>query len=414
MTRPTPAPHSAAPAYTIPRRIAASLARFVRVEAAGGLVLIAAVLCALAWANSPWSDSYRRLWHLALPFSIGAGAVPTVGFWIDDGLMTLFFLVAGLELNREIREGSLANLRLATLPAVAATGGMIAPALVYLAIGHESLLRRGWAVPTPTDIAFAVGLLALLGSRVPRALRTLLLALAVIDDIGAILLIALFYSQRIAVAGLIVVAAAVAAVLLLGRFGVRWRIVYAAAGAVIWAGLLRAGVHPALAGVILGFLIPARRETSAARQDSAASRLEQALHPWVAYGVMPLFALSNAGVDLRGITWENALQSKLVIAVALGLVLGKPIGIVLAALAAVKMRLGALPRGVTLRGLVLVGCLGGIGFTISVFIANLAFTAPPLLAAAKLGTLIGSGCAASIGLLLGQWLLPLTAGRSSG
>ena len=382
-----------------------SLARFVHVEAAGGLVLLAAAVVALVWANSPWSDAYRRLWHFALPVSIGTGKTATVGFWIDDGLMTLFFLVVGLELHREIREGALANARLAALPAIAAAGGMLAPALLYLAVDHGLVLRRGWAVPAPTDIAFAVGVLALLGPRVPRALRALLLALAIIDDIGAILVIALFYSQRIAVMGLMVAAAAAVAVLLLGRLGARWRIVYAAAGVVIWIGLLRAGVHPALTGVILGFLIPAS-PSAEAPAGSAASRLEQALHPWVAYGIMPLFALANAGVNLHGIAWESALELKLVAGVALGLACGKPIGILLATLAAVKLRLSELPRGVTVRGIVLIGCLGGIGFTMSIFIAELAFTEPALLAAAKLGTLIGSGCAALIGLLLGPWLLP--------
>jgi Na+:H+ antiporter, NhaA family len=392
--------------------MARSLASFVRIETAGGLVLLAAALCALIWANSPWSDSYRQLWHFALPLSIGTGEAPTIDFCIDDGLMTLFFLVVGLELHGEILEGALSDARLAALPAVAAAGGMIAPALLYLAVDHGPVLRHGWAVPAPTDIAFAVGVLALLGSRIPRALRALLLAIAIIDDIGAILVIALFYSQRIAVTGLIVVAGTVAAVLLLGRLGVRWRSVYAVAGVVIWAGLLHAGVHPALTGVILGFLIPARSSQSGAgapSAPSAARRLEQTLHPWVAFGVMPLFALSNAGVHLHGISWGNALQAKLVVGVAIGLACGKPLGIVLTTLAAVRLRLSELPRGVTVRGLALIGCLGGIGFTMSIFIAELAFTDPPLLAAAKLGTLVGSGCAGLTGLLLGPWLLPRRA-----
>jgi Na+:H+ antiporter, NhaA family len=388
----------------IPRNTTISLARFVHVEAAGGLVLLGAAVVALAWANSPWSGTYRQLWHFALPLPIGTGEAPTLGFWIDEGLMTLFFLVVGLELHREVRDGALANARLAALPAIAAAGGIIAPALIYLAVDHGPVLRQGWAIPTPTDIAFAVGVLALLGSRVPRGLRALLLALAIIDDIGAILVIAVFYSQGIALMGLIVVVITVAAVLLLGRLGVRWRIVYVAAGVVLWAGLLRAGVHPALAGAILGFLIPAR-PTADAPAGSVASRLERALHPWVAYAIMPLFALGNAGIDLHGIAWRSGPQSKLVVGVALGLACGKPIGIFLAALAAVKLRLSELPRGVTARGIVLVGCLGGIGFTMSIFIADLAF-AEPLRDAAKLGTLVGSGCAALIGLALGRWLLP--------
>jgi Na+:H+ antiporter, NhaA family len=397
-------PRNARPVREIPRRTTISLARFTHVEAAGGLVLLAAAIIALVWANSPWSGLYRQVWQFSLPLTLGSGAAPTIGFGIDEGLMTLFFLVVGLELQREIRDGTLASARVAALPAIAAAGGIIVPALVYLAVDHGPLLRRGWAVPTPTDIAFAVGVLALLGPRVPRGLRALLLALAIIDDIGAILVIAFAYSQRIAWMGLVLVAAAVAAVLLLARLGVRRRIVYGAAGVVLWTGLLYAGVHPALAGVILGFLIPSSPAPDAPA-ESAASRLERALHPWVAYAIMPLFALSNAGVDLHGIAWKSGLQARLVVGVALGLACGKPIGILLATLAAVKLRLSELPRGVTARGVMLVGCLGGIGFTMSIFIADLAF-AEPLRAAAKLGTLVGSACAALLGLALGRWLLP--------
>ncbi len=381
--------------------------RYLRIEAASGVVLLAAAAFALVWANSPWASSYEKLWRAPLTFAAaGAAWTHTVRFWVNEGLMTTFFLVVGLEIRRELHEGALSSRQLATLPVCAALGGMIAPALVFLAFGHAPGVWRGWAVPTATDVAFAVGVLALLGSRVPRSLRALLLVLAIIDDIGAVIIIAYFYSTGVQLAGLLVAALAVAAVLALERLGLRWTFAYAAAGAAIWLGLLRGGIHPTLAGVILAFLIPpAARPDPERRPSSPCVRLQRVLHPWVAYGVMPLFALANAGIDFRGLALSAAMQDRLVVGIACALVLGKPVGIALGALGCLKLRLGALPSGTSGRGILLIGCLGGIGFTMSIFIAALAFTDERLLLAAKLGILVGSGCSAALALALGRSVL---------
>jgi NhaA family Na+:H+ antiporter len=390
-------------AHSLTRRFRTSVARFLHVEAAGGVVLLAAAALALLWANSPWSASYASLWHAPITLS-AAGAVfaRPLEFWVNEGLMTLFFFVVGLEIRGEIAEGALSTMRAALLPVIAALGGMAAPALVFLAISHSPALWHGWAVPTATDIAFAVGILALLGRRVPRPLRAFLLALAIIDDIGAIVIIAFFYSRGMSLPGLALAAAAAGTVLAFERWGLRSRPGYVAAGIVIWVGLLWGGIHPTLAGVILGFLIPATPAVGRSPQSpSLCRRFERALHPWVAYGVMPVFALANAGIPFRGMPLDALELRKLVAGVAVALLLGKPLGIVLATLAASRLRLGELPRGMDRRGVLLVGCLGGIGFTMSIFIAGLAFTDAALLAAAKLGILIGSAAAALLGLAVG-------------
>lgn len=402
--RPSPARSPARPARTLVRWFSAAVARFLRVEAAGGLILLGATAMALVWANSPWSAGYRALWRLPVTFAIGGtGPTQTLHFWVNDGLMAVFFLVVGLEIRRELHEGALASRRHAMLPVLAALGGMIAPALLFLALDHGALLRRGWAVPMATDIAFAVGVLALLGPRVPRAVRALLLALAIIDDIGAVAIIALFYSRGVMLPGLIAVAVAAAAVLALNRLGLRSSLVYAAAGIIMWLGLLHGGVHPTLAGVILGFLIPVTPASRAPpRSESPSVRLGETLHPWVAYGVMPIFALANAGIRFDGLRLSDPAQVMTVVGIAVSLVLGKPLGIGLAALGGLRLRLCELPRGVTLKGVGLAGCLGGIGFTMSIFIAGLAFGDDALLAAAKLGILAGSAGAALCGITVGR------------
>lgn len=400
---PVPRPRRPAP------RLSGAVTRFLHVEAASGIVLLAAAALALALANSPWAGGYQHLFRLPLELAMdGAVFERPLRFWVNEGLMTIFFLLVGLEIRRELHEGALASRRLAALPVLAAIGGMIAPALVFLAIDHGPLLRSGWAVPTATDIAFAVGVLALLGPRVPRGVRALLLALAIIDDIGAILIIAIFYSRGIALAGLATAAAGTVVALGLTRCprvgATLAAVLYTAAGVAIWIGLLRGGVHPTLAGVIIGLLVPVTR--AAPNRPSASLRLSQALHPWVAYGIMPAFAFANAGIDFQGISFAAGPQTMLVAGVACALVVGKPLGIVLTALGALRLRLVTLPRGVTARGILTVGCLGGIGFTMSIFIAGLAFTDAALLAAAKLGILIGSACAAAVGISIGRALLP--------
>ena len=385
--------------------------RFISVEAMSGVVLLAAAAIALAWANSPWASAYEALWHLKL----GLGAVEflparDLHFWVNDGLMSIFFLVVGLEIRREMHEGALSDPRVATLPIVAAVGGVVVPALLYVLINTDPAARRGWAIPTATDIAFAVGVLSLIGKEVPPALRMLLLTLAIIDDIAAILVIAFFYSSGIAVGGLLIVAAGVLGVLLLQWLGVQAALAYVLPGAVVWFGMVRAGLHPALAGVLLGLLTPAGSAFGRAQRasdtrravESPVARVEEMLHPWVAFGIMPLFALANAGVSLQGLDLSAAAPLAVGAGIVSGLVLGKPIGIVLASIAAVRLRLCALPEGVRWSHLVLIGLLGGIGFTMSIFIANLAFDDPGLLAAAKFAVLVASVLAATLGLLLGR------------
>jgi NhaA family Na+:H+ antiporter len=378
--------------------------RFISLEALSGVALLAAAAIALVWANSPWASAYEGLWHLKLGLGV-AEYLPAhdLHFWVNDGLMSVFFLVVGLEIRREMRDGALSDPRVATLPIIAAVGGVAIPALLYVLINSDPAARRGWAVPTATDIAFAVGVLSLIGKDVPPALRLLLLTLAIIDDIAAIVIIAFFYSSGIAVGGLLIVAAGVLGVLVLQWFGVQPALAYVLPGSVVWFGMLSAGVHPALAGVLLGLLTPA---TSAFGRVPPVERVQATLHPWVAFGIMPLFALANAGVSLQGLELRAAAPLAVGAGIVSGLVLGKPIGIVLASFAAVRLKLCVLPAGVRWRHVVLVGLLGGIGFTMSIFIANLAFEDLPLLAAAKFAVLVASVLAATLGLLLGRTARP--------
>src|SRR5580704_5707513 len=320
--------------------------RFISVEAVSGIVLLLAAAVALLWVNSPWAGGYVALWHLPLGFGI-ARYLPAhdLHFWVNDGLMTVFFLVVGLEIRREMHDGALSDPRVATLPIIAAVGGVLVPALVYVLINQAPDTRAGWAIPTATDIAFAVGILSLCGPRIPSALRMLLLTLAIIDDIAAILVIAFFYSSGIDYSGLIIVAAAVALVLLMQWLGLRRALYYLIPGAIAWYGMLRAGMHPTLAGVLLGLLTPARpafgrrkRDPLMAQGESPVVRVEALLHSWVAFGIMPLFALANAGVSLEGLDLKSGVPLGVATGIVAGLVLGKPLGIVLAAALAVKLR----------------------------------------------------------------------------
>ena len=434
------------PARRLAMTIVRPITRFLHIQAASGIVLLVMAVVALVWANSPWGASYEHLWHA--PVSIGAfgfEARHPLHFWINDGLMAIFFFVVGLEIRREIHEGELSDLKRATLPIAAALGGMAVPAILYTAWNPAMPAHRGWGVPMATDIAFAVGALALLGKRVPSALRVLLLALAIIDDIGAIIVIAIFYSSTFDVTGLAVVAAGVAAVLGMQRIGVRHPMLYAAPGLVVWAGMLRTGVHPTIAGVILGLLTPARPwfgsegflavaheaidEIGRAQRAGAGAgakelvaplerlaeagrealppvvRLENILHPWVAFGIMPLFALANAGIRIDGIDLGAPELRRIAAGVALGLVLGKPIGVMLASWIAVRLGLAALPGAVSWRGVLLVGLVAGIGFTMAIFVAGLAFDTAPRLGAAKLAVLVASATSAALALGAGRLLL---------
>jgi len=400
--------------------------RFISLEAMSGVVLLIAAAIALACANSPLSHAYEALWQRRVSFGVPLLAGYDLRFWVNDGLMTLFFLLVGLEIRREIHDGTLSRPRLATLPIIAAAGGVLVPALLYILVcilmGGAPFVRRGWAIPTATDIAFAVGVLSLI-PRVPPALRMLLLTLAIADDVAAILIIGVFYSGGLAAGELLLVPAGIALVLLLHALGVQSALAYVLPGAVVWIGLLRGGVHPTLTGVLLGLLTPATavfghrsRERPTPRAgpfvtdrvvpprtpESPVVRVEAMLHPYVAFGIMPLFAFANAGVSLEGLDLGAGAPPVVGAGIVLGLVLGKPIGIVLAALAAVRLKLAELPDGVRCRQLVLLGILGGIGFTLSIFIANLAFEDWRVLAAAKFGVLVGSALAAALALTFGH------------
>lgn len=418
--------------------IASPIQRILAIEAASGVVLLATTVVALVWANL-WGSSYESLWHTPLGGRLGSWDIERpLHFWVNEGLMTIFFFVVGLEIRREIFEGELASLRKAALPLTAAIGGMVVPAALFFALNVGREGAAGWAIPMATDIAFAVGVLTLLGSRVPPKLRVLLLALAVIDDIGAIVVITIFYSDGIALAGLVLVAIGVALVMAFRGAGVRAPLLYLAPGIVVWSGFLVAGVHPTIAGVVLGMLTPVRswfgpsgfasttqaqlerllaedREelhSTLARIDEArrealspAERLIHALHPWVAFVVMPIFALANAGVVLGGGDLSGD-SSWLFIGIVIGLALGKPLGIAAFSLGASRLRLATRTHDTTKRGVLLVGLVGGIGFTMSLFIAQLAFPPGPLLDTAKLAILVGSGAAIALGLVFGLLTRP--------
>lgn len=377
------------------RRILISIDGFLRVETAGGVTLLVATAIALLWANLS-GHTYERFWEATPPADpLGLWFITTqpVRFWINDALMTVFFLVVGLEIRHEMRYGALSDARIATLPVIAALAGVLVPATLYLLLNPSPLTRAGWAIPTATDIAFAVGILSLVGKGIPPTLRLLLLTLAIIDDIVAIIIIASAYSKGIQFSGLVLAAGGALAVWLMQRLKIRQPTAYLAPGVLLWFGMLRSGIHPTLAGVILGMMAPA---------TAASNHLLRRLHPWVAYLIMPLFALANAGVELRGLSLHVSASEAIETGVILGLVLGKPLGIVLAATLAVRAGICELPEGLQWRHLILLGCLGGIGFTMSIFIANLAFPGSNLLATAKGAVLIASAAAALLGLIVGK------------
>ncbi len=387
-------------AQLVADRAFAALSRFLHIEAVSGVVLLLAAAVALIWANSPASASYHAIWHAPLTIGIGPYvSEQSLHFWINDALMAVFFLVVGMEIRREIHEGALASFQLAALPLAAALGGVLVPALIYTALNTDPTTLRGWAVPTATDIAFAVGVLALLGRSIPGNVRVLLLALAIIDDIVAVLIIAFFYSGGLDFSGLLVAGLGVATVLGLQQIGIGSAWAYVLPGAVLWLGLLQTGAHPTLAGVVLGLMTPVLPVRM--RGQAPVVRVQMALHPWVAYGVMPLFALANAGVTLDGVDLASGNAQAVTLGVVLALVLGKPLGVLGASWLAVRLGLCRLPSGVTWSGVGLVGLLAGIGFTMSIFIATLAFDDPQLLGAAKLGVLLASLVAAVLGLSWG-------------
>jgi NhaA family Na+:H+ antiporter len=374
------------------RRRLAPLADYLHGEAAGGIVLLIAAVGALAWANSPISDSYFDLWQTHLDLGIDL----SLQHWVNDGLMALFFFVVGLEIKRELVVGELSEPRAALLPALAAAAGVALPVLLFFALTAGTDAADGWAVPAATDIAFAVGILAVLGDRIPSGLRLFLLAVAIIDDVIAIVIIAVFYSASISVGWLAAAVAVLGVVVAMRTLGVGRIAWYVLPAFALWIAVHESGVHATIAGVALGLLTP----TGSVRGRNVLELLEHRLHPWSAFVVVPLFALANAGVDFGGGVLSGALGSTLTWAVVVGLLVGKPVGIAGATWVALRLRVGALPDGVAFRHVVGAGALGGIGFTVSIFIAGLAFEAGPMVDDAKVGIFLGSIASGVLGAVL--------------
>lgn len=425
-------------------RLARPFQIFAAHKLSGAVLLLAATVVAVAWANSPWAGFYHHWLHTKLALSVGPfGLNKSISHWINDGLMGIFFFVVGLEIKRELLAGELASPRKAALPVIAAVGGMIVPALVYFAFNGDGEFARGWGIPMATDIAFALGILAVLP--VPLSLKIFLTALAIVDDIGAIVVVAIFYTDAIAPWSLLIGGLLLCVSIGANVIGVRNPIIYFLIGCAIWVAFSKSGVHATLAGVLMAFTIPARtvinaqqlhdrtrtllkqlRETGLPSDKrlltnqqhhivhsmerliehatAPLQELEHALMPFVTFAVLPLFALTNAGVSLESETLGR-LTEPMSLGIILGLVLGKPLGIWLFAWAGVKLRIAELPKGISLLHVASVGCMAGVGFTMSLFIATLAFEEVALVDTAKTAVLAGSLLAT----LIGSVLLLLTA-----
>ena len=417
-------------------RVIQPLQAFLYTEASGGILLLLAAAAALVWANSPWRASYEALWTTTLRIDLGGFVVAEdLRHWVSDGLMALFFFVVGLEIKRELTTGELRSPRSVALPAVAALGGMVVPAAIYLALNAGGDGAAGWGIPMATDIAFAVGVLTLAARRAPSGLKPFLLTLAIVDDIGAIIVIAIFYTADIDWAALAVAAGIVVVIVGLRRSHVRFLPIYVALGAGVWLATYESGVHATIAGVVLGLLTPAvpfQRPDAVSREAhrvadetldhpdppdadaaqwlllaslsretvSSLARLEALLHPWTSFVVVPLFALANAGVYLSGGTLREAVTSPISLGVILGLVVGKTVGITGASWIATRTGVGALPAGVRWSQLAGAAIVAGIGFTVSLLVAGLAFGEGPRLDVAKAGILAASTLAGAVGYLV--------------
>lgn len=417
------------------------LQQFLAVEAAGGVLMLAAAAAALVWANSPWQDTYRAFWASEVSFTAaGYHFDEDLRSVVKDGLMALFFFVVGLEIKRELVTGQLRDLRFAALPAVAAVGGMAGPAAVYLALNAGGPHQEGWGIPVATDIAFAIGVLSLLGDRVPRQMKVFLLSLAIVDDIAAVVMIAVFYTKGISGGWLLVAGAIVAAILLLRRLHVWYLPVYIAAGVALWVAVLESGIHTSIAGVALGLLTPAtplqskqqarqwakwlhdrkdvrvsdlRRASFHIRESlPVGQRIEERLHPITSYVVIPVFALSASGVELSRQTLADAATSTVTLGVAIGLAAGNTAGITLFCWAADRIGLVRIPKALAGMRLVGLAMVAGIGFTVSLFVSALAFEDPLVQDQAKIGILAGSLAAALGGVAI--LLLASLRGRAVG
>jgi NhaA family Na+:H+ antiporter len=369
---------------------------FFQSEQSSGIVLIACTLTAIMIANSPFGQSYMDFWHIKLGFETNGIALnQTLEHWVNDGLMAIFFLLIGLEIEREIYVGELSDLKSASLPIMAALGGMAVPALFYFLLNRGTETQNGIGVPMATDIAFALGVLALLGRRVPASLKVFLTALAIIDDLGAILIIAVFYVSDFSFLYLMLALAIYGGLLLLNRLGVHGLPFYLIPGVVMWYFMLQSGVHATVAGVLLAFALP----FGDGSENSPSYKLQHFLHKPVAFGIMPVFALANTGIQLSG-SWLENLTTPGSLGVLAGLFLGKPLGIFLAGFLAVKARLSQLPGEITWMHIVGAGFLGGIGFTMSIFITLLAFSDPEVIQAIKISILLSSLLAGITGFLI--------------
>ena len=409
------------------RRIGRPMLRFFRIEAAGGVVMLVAAVVALVWANSPWRDSYYELLHSHIRLDLGGVLAldEPLEAWINDALMVIFFFVVGLEIKCELVVGELRRPAAAALPAIAALGGMVVPAAIYAAFNAGGEGSAGWGIPMATDIAFAVGVVSLLGRRVPNSLKIYLLTLAIVDDIGAIVVIALFYTDDLSLGWLLIAAGSVL-LLALMRLGRIWYTpAYLIVGVVLWLAVFESGVHATIAGVVLGIMAPARPLVSEGRFDdvvvrwfpgdevsapvarrasfearervSVADRLADLLHPWTSFLIVPVFALANAGVELSADALDDAVRSPVTIGIVAGLVVGKLVGVSSFSWLAVRLGVCSLPRGATWTKVLGMSGVAGIGFTVSLFITNLAFTADDIIDQAKVGILVASTVAAVIG-----------------
>ena len=387
-------------AQPIRTRVLRPVQEFLNTEAAGGIVLAGATVVALALANLPWRETYHHVLEYRLTIGFGDfSLVEPIEGWVNDALMTIFFFVVGLEIKRELVEGELRDPKTAALPVIAAGGGMLFPAAIYAVMNIGDATSRGWGIPVATDIAFAVGVLALLGPRVPSSLKVFLLTLAIADDIGGILVIALFYTEALsgpwlgaAVAGLLVIWG-------MQRAGIARIGAYVAVGSFVWLATFESGIHATIAGVILGFMTP----VGPVKGKKILHKLEHRLHPLSSFVIIPIFALANAGLEISGHAMNVAFRSNVTWGIILGLVVGKTVGVSVATLLGARFNLGRLPQGVTTRHVVGVGALSGIGFTVALFIANLSFPSrlhPELLEDARVGILTASLAAAAIGSLI--------------
>ncbi len=400
-------------------RMLSPLRDFLDTEASGAILLAGGAVIALIWANSPWSQSYEDLWDARVVISAAGHTLDLdLRHWINDGLMTIFFLVVGLEIKREVTDGHLSSRRAALLPGAAALGGMVVPALVYLAIAGGSA-PRGWAIPMATDIALAVGVLAVAGSSIPSSLRAFLLGLAIVDDIGAIIIIAAVYSTGVMFGWLAAAGVGVVLTVIVDRLGVYSMWVYLAIGGFVWFSLHEAGIHPTIAGVVMGLLAPSTPRlnpdlidsdelTNLSGVDAAHSTsviakgsvsvvewLQHVLHPWTSYVIVPIFALANSGIEISASGLRDAARSPITWGVLFGLLVGKPIGVVIATRATVRAGLADIPDGTTPRQIAGIGAAAGIGFTVALFISELAFTDPVDESNAKLAILVASVLAAA-------------------